>query len=82
MVYAMGSPDALHGSAALTAMLKGMLQAFPNMHVSNDYPLQFGEGDWTTAMARVSGTFSGKMGEARWDLDTRHRQVFRRMDDR
>ena len=50
-------------AAALTGALGGMLQAFPDMHVPNDYPLQFGEGDWTTVMGRVSGTFSGAMGK-------------------
>jgi hypothetical protein len=37
-----------------------MLQAFPDMHVRNDYPLQFGEGDWTTVMGKVSGDVHGQ----------------------
>ena len=54
-------------------MLKGMLQAFPNIHVSNDYPLQFGEGDWTIAIGKGQRDVQREDGEARWDRDTRHR---------
>jgi hypothetical protein len=32
------------------------------MHVHNDpYSIQFGAGDWTTVIGRVTGTFSGEM---------------------
>lgn len=62
VAHVMGSPEPIRGRAALAGALAGMLQAFPDMHVHNDYPLQFGEGDWTTVMGRVSGTFAGKIG--------------------
>jgi len=40
-----------------------MLRAFPDMHVHNDpYAVQFGAGDWTTVIGRVTGTFSGELG--------------------
>jgi len=61
VAHVMGSLEPIRGRAALAAALSGMLGAFPDMHVHNDYPLQFGEGDWTTVMGKVSGTFSGKM---------------------
>ena len=36
--------------------------AFPDMHVHNDpYDIQFGQGQWTVAMGRVSGTFTKPM---------------------
>ena len=47
---------------ALGAALDAMVRAFPDMHVHNDpYPVQFGAGDWTTVIGRVTGTFSGEM---------------------
>lgn len=63
IAHVMGSPVLIRGRAALADALAGMLEAFPNMHVDNDYPLQFGEGDWTTVMGKVSGSFSGKISK-------------------
>jgi len=63
VAHVMGSPEPIRGRTALAGALAGMLQAFPDMHVHNDYPLQFGDGDWTTVMGKVTGTFSGKMGK-------------------
>jgi hypothetical protein len=62
VAHVMGSLEPIVGRDALGATLDGMLRAFPDMHVHNDpYPIQFGAGDWTTVIGRVTGTFSGEM---------------------
>lgn len=39
-----------------------VISAFPDVHVHNDpYPIQFGQGEWTTAISRMTGTFAGEM---------------------
>ena len=62
VAHVMGSPEPIEGRDALRAALDGMVRAFPDMHVHNDpYPVQFGAGDWTTVIGKVTGTFSGEM---------------------
>ena len=62
VAYVMGSPEPVVGRDALGAALAAMLRAFPDMHVHNDpYPVQFGAGDWTTVIGKVTGTFSGEL---------------------
>ena len=40
-------------------VIEETLAAFPDMRVHNDpYDIQFGQGEWTVAMGRVSGTFT------------------------
>ena len=62
IAYVMGSLESVAGRDALGAALDGMLRAFPDMHVHNDpYDVQFGAGDWTTMIGKVTGTFSGEI---------------------
>lgn len=63
VAHTAGGSGPLRGHDELSGMLNGMLGAFPDMRIGNDYPLQFGDGDWTTAMARVTGTFSGRIAK-------------------
>jgi predicted ester cyclase len=43
-------------------VIEETLAAFPDMRVHNDpYDVQFGQGQWTVAMGRVSGTFTKPM---------------------
>jgi hypothetical protein len=42
-------------------MINEMSRIFPDVHVFNDpYPIQFGSGDWITAITRTTGTFTGE----------------------
>jgi len=62
VAHVMGSLEPVTGRDALGAALDTMLRAFPDMHVHNDpYVIEFGAGDWTTVIGRVTGTFSGEM---------------------
>jgi len=62
VAHVMGSLEPVVGRDALGAALDAMARAFPDMHVHNDpYPIQFGAGDWTTVIGRVTGTFSGEL---------------------
>jgi hypothetical protein len=62
VAHVMGSLEPVVGRDALGAALDTMLRAFPDMHVHNDpYRIQFGAGDWTTVIGRITGTFSGEM---------------------
>ena len=62
VAHVMGSLEPVAGRDALGAALDAMVRAFPDMHVHNDpYPVQFGAGDWTTVIGRVTGTFSGEL---------------------
>lgn len=63
VAYTAGGSPPLRGHEQLSAMLGGMLKAFPDMAIGNHYPLQFGDGAWTSAMARVTGTFNGTMSK-------------------
>jgi hypothetical protein len=42
--------------------MKQFFRLFPDVHVHNDpYMVEFGSGDWTTVVSRVTGTFTGEM---------------------
>jgi predicted ester cyclase len=57
-----GSAEALKGDNAHRQAMQGMMRSFPDVHVHNDpYPIQFGQGDWTTVVTRTTGTFTGEM---------------------
>lgn len=62
VAHVTGSPLPVLGREAHAAMMQGMFDLFPDVHVDNDpYPLQFGAGDWTTVVTRASGTFLGEL---------------------
>lgn len=62
VAHVMGSLEPVVGRDALGTALEWMRRAFPDMRVHNDpYPVQFGAGDQTTVIGKVSGTFSGEM---------------------
>jgi hypothetical protein len=62
VAHVMGSLEPVVGRDALGAALDAMVGAFPDMRVHNDpYPVQFGAGDWTTVIGKVTGTFSGEL---------------------
>jgi len=61
VAYIMGSTEPLRGRKAHGAAMQGLYRAFPDIRVDNDYSIQFGSGDWTTVIARVSGTFTGEL---------------------
>jgi len=62
VAHVMGGLEPVVGRDALGAALAAMVRAFPDMHVHNDpYPVQFGAGDWTTVIGKVTGTFSGEL---------------------
>jgi hypothetical protein len=62
VAHVMGALEPVVGRDALGAALDAMVRAFPDMHVHNDpYPVQFGAGDWTTVIGKVTGTFTGEM---------------------
>ena len=57
-----GNTQPLVGRAAHAAAMEQFFRIFPDVHVDNDpYPVQFGAGDWTTVIGRVTGTFSGEL---------------------
>ncbi|MGO4339670.1 ester cyclase [Labrys sp. KB_33_2] len=42
--------------------IEKIITAFPDMRVHNDpYDVEFGQGQWTVAMGKLSGTFTGPM---------------------
>ena len=48
--------------AAHRADFEVFLRAFPDIHIENDpYPIQFGQGDWITAVTHIKGTFTGEL---------------------
>ena len=60
--HMMGSGAPIRGDEAHREPMQGMMRSFPDVRVSNDpYPIQFGQGDWTTVVSRVAGTFTGEM---------------------
>jgi len=60
--YMMGNVEPLKGDKAHRQAMQGMMRSFPDVHVHNDpYPIQFGQGDWTTVVTRTTGTFTGEM---------------------
>jgi hypothetical protein len=60
--YMVGSAEPLMGDEAHRQAMQGMMRSFPDVHVHNNpYPIQFGQGDWTTVVTRTTGTFAGEM---------------------
>jgi len=60
--YMMGSAAPLKGDKAHRKAMQGMMRTFPDVRVHNDpYPIQFGQGEWTTVITRTTGTFTGEM---------------------
>jgi hypothetical protein len=60
--HMMGNASPLKGDNTHRQAMQGMMRAFPDVHVHNDpYPIQFGQGDWTTVVTRTTGTFTGEM---------------------
>lgn len=56
-----GFADPIYGSEAHSAAMRQLVRGFPDMHVNTPYPVQFGSGDWITAVTNVTGTFTGEM---------------------
>ena len=43
-------------------LIENQIRAFPDVRVHNDpYPIQFGQGEWTTAISKMTGTFTGEL---------------------
>src|SRR4029077_17172765 len=61
VAYIPGSAQPIHGSVAHAAAMQQLLRIFPDIHVANLYPVQFGSGDWITVFTRATGTFTGEM---------------------
>jgi SnoaL-like polyketide cyclase len=62
IAYVTGNAEPIYGRAAHAATMKQFVRPFPDVHVHNDpYPIQFGTGDWSTVVSRVTGTFTGEM---------------------
>ena len=61
VVHQIGAP-VTRGRDAHRKDMEMWIGAFPDMRVHNDpYDIQFGQGDWTVAMGRLSGTFTGQL---------------------
>ena len=61
VVHQIGAPTT-RGRDAHRKDMEMWIGAFPDMRVHNDpYDIQFGQGDWTVAMGRLSGTFTGQL---------------------
>ena len=57
-----GDPAPTRGLEAHRAKMATMFEMFPDVRVHNDpYPVQYSDGDWTTVVTRVTGTFSGSL---------------------
>jgi hypothetical protein len=62
IAYVTGNTQPLYGRVAHAAAMEQFFRTFPDVHVANDpYPIQFGDGDWTTVVTRVTGTFTGQL---------------------
>ena len=61
VAYIMGSTEPIRGQAAHAAAMEGLFRAFPDIRVDDNYAIQFGSGDWTTVVNKVSGTFTGEL---------------------
>lgn len=62
VAHVTGNAEPLYGRAAHAAAMEQFFRVFPDVHVQNDpYPVQFGDGDWTTVVTRVGGTFTGDL---------------------
>ena len=60
--HMMGSDEPIRGDESHRKAMQGIMRSFPDVRVSNDpYPIQFGQGDWTTVVSRITATFTGEM---------------------
>ncbi len=57
-VHYIGAPET-HGHAPHLADMEVFINAFPDVRVHNNpYDVQFGQGEWTVALGKLSGTFT------------------------
>ncbi|HEY0933598.1 MAG TPA: ester cyclase [Trebonia sp.] len=57
-VHQIGSPETT-GHAPHLADMERWAASYPDMRVHNDpYDIQFGQGEWTVALGKLSGTFT------------------------
>ncbi len=62
IAYVTGNAEPIYGRMTHAATMQQMFKIFPDVHVDNDpYRIQFGDGDWITVIARITGTFTGEM---------------------
>lgn len=62
VVHQTGLPAPTHTLAAHRREIEALIRAFPDVHVHNDpYDVAFGQGGWTTAVGRLTGTFTGEL---------------------
>jgi hypothetical protein len=62
VVHQTGLPAPSSTLAAHRAEVEALIRAFPDVHVHNDpYDVAFGQGEWTTAIGRLTGTFTGEL---------------------
>jgi SnoaL-like polyketide cyclase len=58
LVHQIGAPET-HGLPPHRADMDLWIAGFPDMRVHNDpYDVQFGQGEWTVALGKLSGTFT------------------------
>lgn len=58
LVHQIGSPETV-GLEPHRADMDFWINSFPDMRVHNDpYDVQFGQGEWTVAIGKLSGTFT------------------------
>ncbi len=61
VVHYIGAPSTV-GQAPHGADMQVWIDAFPDVRVHNDpYDVQFGQGEWTVALGKLSGTFTQPM---------------------
>jgi ketosteroid isomerase-like protein len=62
VVYQPNLPEPTRTREAHRAEIEWLIRACPDLHVHNDpYEVQFGQDDWTLALSRMTGTFTGEM---------------------
>lgn len=62
LAYTTGAAEPTHSVPPHRAVIEYVIRAFPDVRVHNDpYPIQLGQGDWTTAISKMTGTFTGEM---------------------
>jgi ketosteroid isomerase-like protein len=60
--YVTGSHEPTSSLPPHHKVVEDVIRAFPDVHVHNDpYPVQFGQGAWTTVISKMTGTFTGEL---------------------
>lgn len=60
--YTTGAADLTHSVPPHRKVIDDVIRMFPDVRVHNDpYPIQFGQGGWTTAISKMTGTFTGEL---------------------